>query len=182
MSSIKGHEAAEKALRTLLETIEEDLKTARDSGEDDTVQKAVDKAARQLVVFTQSTRAQNPLDQDEVNAIKRIDELASDTRRKIRAARISELIERIEDAADELSQLSKDVEREAEENLEAARRLRLLPIKEAIEELTVVVDSLKETKTALKAADDSEKTVSMRIERLLKAFTDLKKSVKDAYI
>ena len=179
MTTIRGYDAAERAFRELLEEIQDDLRESQAEG-DAAVQEAVDRAARRLVEFKQSTRPANALDRDEANAIKRIDDLASSLRREIRDARISELVGRIEDAADDLSELTKSVEQAAEANSETARALRLTAVKKTIEDIESLVDTLKEMKSALDAANDGEKDVAIRIESLMEAFGNLRKAVSAA--
>jgi hypothetical protein len=176
MSKILGVEAAEVELRKLLE---EGRQKIQQAGNEDRATAARRDLAQALVDFTNRTEPKDILDDEEFEAISRIDAHADETRREIRLAAIDKIVDRIEEQASKLNQLAKTLKHEAAKNETAAKSIRLQPIRDAITSVAATIDALNKAKTALLDSETDETEVAKKIDSLIRAFNGLKRSVLD---
>jgi hypothetical protein len=180
MSDIVGFEACAQELRRLLEAIAKSIKTAGDAGPD-ALHEAVLTETRRLVDFTNRTEPKHVLDADEVGKIRTIDEAADEARRKIFGDSAAVIIGHMHERISQLNQLEKAVRQQAAENAREASKIRLTPVRNAIDAVTKTVEAVKGAKDALSDTDAAEAVVKSRIEGVLRAVTALDKAARELF-
>lgn len=180
MSDIIGFETCAQELRRLLAEIAENIKTAGENGPD-TLHAAVLTETRKLVDFTNRTEPKDIFDADEVGNIRKIDQASDEARREIFGDSANVIIGRMHDRISQLNQLEKAVRQQAAENEREARKIRLIPVRNAIDAVTETVEAVKDAKKALLDADPVEAVVKSKIEGVLRAITALNKATRELF-
>jgi len=178
MSDIIGFKACTKELKRLLEEIAGALRAAKGSGETE-FDAAMETEARKLVDFTNRTEPRNLLDAVEVDNIRKVDQMATDAMAEIYGESANAIIGRMFGRISQLNQLEKAVRQQAAENEHKARELRLIPVRNAVDAMTDMVDAFKDAKEALVDSAADEAVVKSKVDSLLRAITALEKAVKD---
>jgi hypothetical protein len=178
MSDIIGFDACTEELRRLIHEIEGNIKTASQAGPDE-LHHAVMTETRKLVEFTNLTEPQNILDADEIESINKIDQVADKTRRDIFGDSANQIIARMQDRISQLNQLEKAVRQQAANNEEEARKIRLIPIRNAVDAVTETVVTIREAKDALSSENPEEAVVKSKIENVIRAITALEKAAQN---
>jgi hypothetical protein len=180
MSDIIGFEACTQELRRLLAEVTENIKTASENGPD-VLHAAVLNETRKLVDFTNRTEPRDIFNVDEVESIRKIDQAADEARREIFGDSANAIIGRMHDRISQLNQLEKAVRQQAAENEREARKIRLIPVRNAIDAITETVEAVKEAKAALSDADPNEAIVKSKIDSVLRAITALDKTARELF-
>ena len=173
MSDIIGPAAAKAALTQLVAAIKSSLNAAGPAGSP-AYGEAVDKAQRDLETFFKSTRAADLADPGEVAAVRAIDEIAFDLLVTLSLDELEGNIRKLEQGAEKLAKLGAAVGAQAAINVKAAASIGLEPVKEAIDSMTEVVETVKELKANLSAADPDEAKVAAEIDKLVAQFETLR--------
>ena len=177
MSDIIGPAAAKAALTQLVADIKSSLNGARPAGSP-AYGEAVDKAQRDLEAFFKSTHAADRADPVEVAAVRAIDEVAFDLLVKLSLDELEGNIGILEQGAAKLATLGGALGAQAAINVKAAASIGLKPVKEAINSMTAVVESVKELKANLSAADPDEAKVAAEIDKLVAQFETLRTAAR----
>jgi hypothetical protein len=177
MSEIIGPAAAKAALTKLVADIKDSLTAAGPAGSPAYAQ-AVDKAQRDFEAFFKSTRAADLADPVEVAAVRAIDEIAFDLLVTLSLDELEGNIRKLEEGAAKLAKLGGALGAQAEINVKAAASIGLEPVKEAIDSLTEVVETVKELKANLSAADPDEAKVAAEIDKLVAQFETLRSAAR----
>jgi hypothetical protein len=180
MSDIIGFEACAQELRRLLDEVAEKIKTAGENGPD-ALHEAVLTETRKLVDFTSRTEPKDIFDADEVGNIRKIDEAADEARRKIFGDSASVIIGHMHERISQLNQLEKAVRQQTAENEREASKIRLVPVRNAIDAVIKTVEGVKDAKEALSDADPGEAVVKNKIESVLRAITALDKAAREIF-
>jgi hypothetical protein len=180
MSDIIGFEACAQELKRLLDEIAENIKTAGENGPDE-LHAAVLTETRKLVDFTNRTEPKDIFDADEIGNIRKIDQAADEVRREIFGDSANVIIGRMQDRISQLNQLEKAVRQRAAENEREARKIRLIPVRNAIDAVTETVEAVKDTKEALSDENPDEAVVKSKIEGVLRAITALDKATRELF-
>ena len=178
MSDIIGFEACAKELKRLLQEIETNIKTAGQAGIDE-LHQAVMTEPRKLVDFTNRTEAKDILDADEVESIRKIDEQADKAVQDIFGNSAHEIVNRMHSRIIQLNQLEKTIRQQAANNEQEARKIRLIPVRNAVDAATETVSNIKEAKEALSSDNPEEALVINKIDSVIRAITALKKAAQD---
>ena len=178
MSDIIGFEACAQELKRLLNEIPENLKAADATGPD-ALHAAVLIETRKLVDFTNRTEPKDIFDAAEVANIRKIDEAADEARRKIFGDSANVIIGHMHERISQLNQLEKAVRQQAAENEREAKKIRLVPLRNAIDAVTGTVDAFEKAKEALSDEEADEAVVKSKIESVLRAITALEKAARD---
>ncbi len=177
MTDIIGPAAAKAALTNLMAQIKAALNAAGPAGSP-AYRAAVDQAQRDLETFFKSTRAADLADPDEVAAVRAIDQLAFDLLVKLSLDELEGNIELIEDGAEKLSKLGAALGAQADSNVKAAASIGLKPVKDTIDSMTALVESVKNLKANLSAADPDEAKVAAEIDKLVAQFETLRTAAR----
>lgn len=178
MNKIIGFEACTKELKRLLDEVSENIRTADAKGSD-ALHEAVMTETRKLVDFTNQTEPKDIFDGIEVENIRKIDQTADETRREIFGDSANMIIGRMHDRIAQLNQLEKAVKQQAAENERAAKQIRLIPVRNAIDAATETVEAFKKARDALSDDKADEASVKAKIEGVLRAITALEKAAQD---
>jgi len=178
MSDIIGFEACARELRRLLDEIAEHIKTVGENGSD-ALHAAVLTETRKLVDFTNRTEPKDFFDADEVGKIRKIDQAADEARREIFGDSAHAIIGRMHDRLSQLNQLEKAVRQQAAENEWEARKIRLIPVRNAIDAVTETVEAVKGARGVLSDADPVEAVVKSKIDGVLRAIAALDKAARE---
>ena len=79
----------------------------------------------------------------------------------------------------QLNQLEKSIKQQAAENDRAARQIRLIPVRNAIDAATETVDAFKKAKEALSDDQAEEAGVKAKIDGVVRAIAALEKVAQD---
>ena len=180
MSDIIGFEAGARELRRLLDEIAGSIQNAGENGPD-ALHAAVLTETRKLVDFTNLTEPKDIFNADEVENIRKIDQAADEARREILGDSANLIIGRMHDRISQLNQLEKAVRRQAAENEREASKIRLVPVRNAIDAVAKTAEAFKAAKEALSDEDPSEVAVKNKIERVLRAITTLDKASRELF-
>ncbi|MBW1748559.1 MAG: hypothetical protein JRJ34_09220 [Deltaproteobacteria bacterium] len=180
MSDIIGFEACTQELRRLLDEIEANIKSASEAGPD-AFHAAVLTETRKLVDFTNRTEPEDIFDANEVENIRKIDQTADEVRREIFGDSANVIIGRMQGRISQLNQLEKAVRQQAAENERGAKKIRLIPVHNAIDAVSETVEAVKDGKEALSDEDPDEAVVKSKIESVLRAITALDKAARDLF-
>ena len=178
MSNIIGFAACSKALRLLLDDVAQNINAAKDKGAevfDDTV---IAQSGR-LVDFTNQTEAADISDAEEVANIRSIDEQAEAARKEIMGKTAAEIINVMHGRIVLLNQLEKTVKQQTAENEHNAKRIRLIPVRNAIDAVTETIDAFKKARDALADDKPNEANVKSRIDAVLRAISAVEKAAQD---
>lgn len=179
MSGIIGPAAAKAALTQVLAQIDAALAAAGPAGSP-SYGAAVDKAQRDLEAFFKSTQPADFADPMEVAAVRAIDELAFDTLTRLSLAEMQANVDLLRAGAAKLKTLAGGLDAQAESNVAAAGAIGLKPVKQAIDSMTGIVNSVKALKTNLKADDPDEAKIATEIDKLVSQFETLRQAVSEA--
>ena len=163
-----GVKAYTEELRLLLHEIEENIKAARESGAD-ALNSALTTETRKLVEFVNRIRSENS-DKHQVNKIVNI---ANEARRAIFGNSAEEITDRLHNRISQLDKLEEALRYQAEENERTATKLRLRPLREAVEAMTEAVEAIKAAKDALSDENSDESEVISKIESALNTIIEL---------
>jgi len=178
MSNIIGVAACIAELKRLLEDIAQKINAAKgkSSAEFDEV---VIAQSRRLVDFTNQTEAKDIFDKEEVENIRRIDEQAETARQKIMGAAAAEIISGMHGRIALLNQLEKTVKQQTAENEHNAKRIRLIPVRNAIDAVTETIDAFKKARDALADDNPNEANVKAKIDAFLRAISAVEKAAQE---
>ena len=169
MSTIIGFDACKSALATLISSAKADLAAKKD-GPSAAYDDAVTHWQQKLFAFTHDTRA-GP---GEADAIADLNQQAIRIGNEIRQTQKHDIITRIDELSRQIEAAGGQFGAQALSNLDAAKRGRLLPIKNAIDSLTATVNQIKVLKNQLDAADPDEQKILGEIETLVDKFSAMK--------
>lgn len=178
MSNIIGFAACSKELRLLLDDVSQNINAAKDKGAavfDDTVIAQ----SRRLVDFTNQTEAADISDAVEVENIRSIDEQAEAARKEIMGKTAAEIINVMHGRIALLNQLEKTVKQQTAENEHNAKRIRLIPVRNAIDAVTETIDAFKKARDALADDKPNEANVKARIDAVLRAISAVEKAAHE---
>jgi hypothetical protein len=178
MSDIIGFEACKQELQRLLDEVASNIQTAGAAGPD-ALHAAVLTETRKLVDYTNRTEPKDIFDATEVENIRKLDQLADESRREIFGASADAIIGRIHDRASQLNQLAKAVKQQVAENERNAKKIRLIPVRNAIDAVTDTIEIFNQAKETLSDDDADEAAVKAKIEGVLRAIAALEKAAKD---
>ena len=178
MSDIIGFEACVQELKRLLDEIAENIKAAGEKGPD-ALHAAVLTEPRKLVDFTNRTEPEDMFDATEAENIRKIDKAADEARREIFGDSANTIIGRMHDRISQLNQLAKALKQQAAENELEANKIRLIPLRSAIDAVTNTIEAFKDAKEALSDENADEAVVKAKIESVLRAITALDKAAGD---
>ncbi len=178
MSKIIGFEACSAELKRLLNDVARNINAAKgkDSAEFDEV---IFTESKRLVDFTNQTEAEDIIDEEEVENIRRIDEQAEAARQKIMGTAAAEIIDGMHGRIAQLNQLEKTVKQQTAENEHNAKRIRLIPVRNAIDAVTEMIDAFKKARDALADDKPNEANVKARIDTVLRAISAVEKAAQD---
>lgn len=175
MSDIVGFEACARELRKLLSEVTDNINAAGKKGSD-ALHDAVLAETKRLVDFTNRTEPADILNGAEIANIRKIDQSADDARREIFGNSADVIIGRIQDRISQLNQLEKAVRQEATANQQEAKKIRLVPLRNAVDAVTETIKAVKNAKEALSDDDPDEAAVKAKIESVLRAIAALENS------
>jgi primosomal protein N'' len=178
MSDLRGFETCKQELQRLLDEVASNLQAARAAGPD-ALHAAVLTEPRKLVDYTNRTEPKDIFDTTEFENIRKLDQLADEARREIFGDSAEAIIGRLHDRASQLNQLAKAVKQQAAENEHNAKKIRLIPVRNAIEAVTDTLDAFKRAKETLSDDDPDEAAVKAKMEGVLRAITALEKAARD---
>ena len=178
MSDIIGFTACAEELRRLLQEIQANIKAAAQTG-DDALHLAVMTEPKKLVDFTNRTEPKNLLDAAEVESIRQIDQQADKAVQDIFGNSANEIINRMHSRVIQLNQLEKSIRQQAANNEEEARKIRLIPIRNAVDAVTETAVTIREAKDALTGDNPEEAIVVSKIDSVLRAISALKKAAQE---
>ena len=178
MNKIIGFEACTKELKRLLDEVSENIKAAGAKGPD-ALHDAVMTETRKLADFTNLTEPKDIFDPVEVENVRTIDQTADETRKEIIGDSTNMIISRMHDRISQLNQLEKEVKQKAAENEQGAKRIRLIPIRNAIDAATETVEAFKKARDALSDDKADEASVKAKIDGVVRAITALEKAAQD---
>jgi hypothetical protein len=138
---------------------------------------AVNVQADRFVDFKASSRAQNPLDPIEVDAIRQLDALAIDTAVSIQAAQVGAAVERIAARSAVLAAIGAKLEQHSLDNLSDAKRLRLTPIRDTVARMTDVVDTAKVLAKELEQQNPDEADIATAVAGLASQLETLRQAL-----
>lgn len=179
MSEIVGSAQARAALRQLLDRIEARFAAAGPAGGSGH-SAAVEEARRELQAFVDSSRAADLSDTAEVTAVRAVDQIARDMLLDLTLGSMEEQLAKIREGSTKLEELAGRLGAEADRNLAAADAIGLKPVKQAVDAMTGLVESVKRVKSGLKADDPDEAAIAAEIEKLVEQFETLRKAVSAA--
>ena len=172
MPNITGFDACKQALDGLIGQARADLAAKKD-GDQAAYDAAVTQWERKFIEFVNSSRP-GP---GETDAIHELDQQAIRMSTDIRRAQMRDIITVMDARSREIEAAGKEIGKLALSNVDAAKRGRLLPIKNAIDSLTGAVNQIKVLKKDLDASNPDEQKILGEIETLLEKFTAVKSSV-----
>lgn len=177
MSEIIGFEKCSEELKRLLDDVSEKINAAKDKGSA-VFDKAVITEARRLVEFTNQTEAADIFDPVEVENIRKIDDEAEAARKELIGKAAAEIINAMHGRIAVLNQLEKAVKQQTAENERSAKRIRLIPVRNAIDAATETVDAFKKARDALADDKPDEASIKARIDAVVRAISALEKAAQ----
>ncbi|WP_313698006.1 hypothetical protein [Achromobacter sp.] len=178
MSKIIGFEACNAELKKLLDDVAQQIIAAKDKGAA-VLDAEVIKQSKRLVDFTNQTRPKNISDKEEVESIRRIDEQAEAARQKLIGKAAAEIINGMHGRIAALNQLEKTVKQQTAENEHNAKRIRLIPVRNAIDAVTETIDAFKKARDALADDNPNEANVKAKIDAFLRAISAVEKAAQE---
>ena len=179
MSEIVGSAQARAALRQLLDKIESRLIGAGPSGGSGHAE-AVTQSRQELQAFVDRTRAADLSDTAEVTAVRAIDQVARDMLLDLTLGEMEGQLAKIREGSRKLEELAGQLGDEADRNLAAADAIGLKPVKEAVDAMTGLIESVKRVKSGLKADKPDEVAIATEIEKLVDQFETLRAAISRA--
>ena len=173
MTAIIGPAAAKSALTALLAQIEAALNAAGPAA----YGAAVDKAQQDLETFFKSTSAADITDQTDVAAVRAIDDLAYNMLVKLSLGEMQANIQILLAGADKLKTLAGQLDAQTNTNVASAGSIGLKGVKDAVDQMTAIVDQVKALRAGLKADNPDEKAIADEIGKLADQFKTLKDKV-----
>lgn len=178
MTDITGFEACNKELKRLLSEVADNILAAEAAGAE-ALQTAILTETKKLVDFTNRTEPKNIFDATEVESIRKLDETADQARREIFGDSANNIISRLQDRFSQLNQLAKTVKQQTANNVMEARKIRLIPVRSAVDALTDTVRSFEEAKESLSDDAADEAAVKNKIVSVVRSIKALDKAVRD---
>ncbi|SEJ69914.1 hypothetical protein [Achromobacter sp. NFACC18-2] len=178
MSNIIGFAACSKELKRLLDDVAKIINAAKDK-DSAAFDEAVITQSKRLVDFTNQTEAEDIFDAVEVDNIRSIDEQAEAARKEIMGKTAAEIINVMHGRIVLLNQLEKTVKQQTAENEHNAKRIRLIPVRNAIDAVTETIDAFKKARDALADDQPNEANVKARIDAVLRAISAVEKAAQD---
>jgi hypothetical protein len=141
---------------------------------------AVRGQARRLEQFTAHSQPQDPLDDVEVDAIGKLNALAIETAIAIQTAQVAVAVQRIAARSSELASIGTELDQHSLDNLSDAKRLRLTPIRDAVTQLTDVVDTAKVLAKELEQQNPDEAEIVAAVDELASRLETLRAALRSA--
>ena len=177
MTPIFGFPACKARLDQMLSASAQEIAAAAPgAGRDD----AANRWADAFVDFANASRAQNPADQAEVDAIAKLDTLALKTSDDATAAAISGSVAAIVARAAELAAITLELNQAAANAQSEEKRLRLVPIRDALTSIGDTITSAKALARSLDAANPDEQAIISGIDDLVARFAALRTTLDNA--
>ena len=176
MSNIIGPSAAKAALNQLIARIKTSLAAAGPAA----YGAAVDAAQIDLEAFWKSTLPSDFADPVEVAAVRAVDEVARDLFIELSLDEMEANMVRLEQGATKLETLGGSLASATSTNVRSAASIGLQPVKDALDSMTTMVNSVKALKANLSSAKPDEAKVIAEIEKLAAQFEALKTLVTAA--
>ena len=173
MSEIVGPAAAKAALQQLIAQIRTSLANAGPAGSS-TYEAAVTKAQSDLEAFTNNAHAAHPEDEGEVAAVGSIKKVAFDLLVDLSLDELEGNNTLLQEGADKLAGLATALDQQTAANVHSAASIGLKPVKDTIDSMTSLVESVKNLKANLSAADPDEAKVAAEIDKLVAQFQALR--------
>jgi hypothetical protein len=177
--AIIGYPACKAELERRLSAIKARL-DALPAGNEDALTAAVVDGLGQLSDFEADSLPENMSDSAEVAAIAKLDDLSKRTRGALSLQGLSKIIAGIRARADELAALAETLDEQTAANLSAEKKLRLVPIRNAIVSATATVEAFKVLKKSLRQNNRDEAAILANLDMLIAQFGDLKQSLNNA--
>lgn len=136
--------------------------------------------ARRLDLLVSHSEPQDPLDQAEVDALERLKDVASETAIAVNAAQVASAVAAIAARSAELATIGAELDQHSLDNVSAAKRLRLTPIRDAITQMTAVVGTAKMVAGELKQDNPDEAQIVTAVEDLASQLETLRKALGNA--
>lgn len=171
--SIVGFDACAAELERLLDHASQVLEAARGRN-DDEVTDSIVAAGSAFVDFKRRSEPESFSDTQEVRRVAELDRIADDARRNLMSASIADAAKGILDRTSELASLVKQVRGEVAQNDKREQRLRLLPVRSAIDALTDTMESLKDVRRELRSDNEDEQAIASAITRLVNTAKSLR--------
>jgi hypothetical protein len=171
MSDIIGAAAAAAELNSLVAQIQASMRAAPGD------RATIDNAKASLRAFTTRTRPADPLNDDEMKAVDDVNDIAFDMLADLGLQQIAAGVAGLQRGADRLGALGTQLGEQAAGNQAAADSISLKPVKQAIDSMTGMVNSVKSLKANLKADDPDEARIAAEIDKLVAQFETLRTAV-----
>jgi len=178
MSNIIGIAACIAELKRLLDDIAKIINDAKGKGSAEFVAVVIAQS-RRLVDFTNQTEAKDIFDAVEVENIRSIDEQAEAARKEIMGNTAAEIINNMHGRIAQLNLLEKQVKQQAAENEHNAKRIRLIPVRNAIDAVTETIDAFKKARDALADDNPNVANVKAKIDAFLRAISAVEKAAQE---
>lgn len=177
--AIIGYPACKAELARLLAMISSRM-AALSPDDEDGLTDAVIASGDQLAAFEASSVPESMSDTAEVAAIAKLDALARAAAIDLNLAGLTQIIDGIRQRAEELAALTNMLDQQTVANVSAEKKLRLVPIRNAIVSATATVESFKILKKSLNQADPDEAAILAGISALIGQFGELRRSMNNA--
>lgn len=174
MSAIFGFAACQARLAQSIREIDASVQAAQGPV---AKAQAANAGADALIDFTNDSRASDPSDAAEVAAIAGLDGLARDTANSLTAMAISGLVTSISARSLEVEAIGKKLGQQTLANLDGAKRLRLVPLRDAIDRMTDTVGAVKVLAKSLDTSKPDEQAIAAAAADLAARFEALKKAI-----
>jgi len=178
VTEIVGIAAAQAALQPLLANVRDAVTaagglapTARDA--------AVDAQKARLKAFRSSTRAADLTNVPEVAAVAAVDKIALDLELALGQQQIEQDLQLLEQGAERLRQLTSSLDAQTSRNQASAGSIGLKPVKQTLDAMSELVESVKQVRTTLDGSKPDEAAVAAQIEDFVEKFTALKQAVRN---
>lgn len=176
MSEIVGIGPAQAALQPLLDSVEAAVRAASGLAPD-ARDAAITAQKNRLAAFRKSTRAADLTNASEVQAVAAVDKIALDLELELGAQQIEQDLQLLEQGAERLRQLTGSLDAVTGRNRAAAASIGLKPVKAAVDQMTAMVQSVKDLKKNLKSDKPDEAAVAKKIDDLVTQFEALRTAV-----
>jgi hypothetical protein len=173
MPNLVGFDVCKRTLDGLVADAKADL-AAKKNGPVDAYDEAVTHWERKFVRFGLDARPKP----GEEEAVGELVDLARSIREAVRQAQMHEIVERIDALSREIESAGAAFGQQALLNLDAAKRGRLLPVKNALDAATGAINQIKVLKKDLKADDPDEQKIATEAQALIEKFEALKASIE----
>ena len=155
VSEIRGFEPCRARLADLLAQADE-LRVSKDGARADALADA-------LAAFANASRPDDPGDAAEVAAIAKLDALAVKVRDEMTAIALGQAVDDVASHAAELDALASTIGQHAHANANAARHIRLAPVRDLIDRITDTVTAAKIAAKSLDVENPDEAAIEQQI-------------------